>query len=167
MSDLDILDEVRHEAAEDVVVRAEQADPITMYLVVRESLGMSAGKIGAQCGHAVGMLDRKHDKQIAAIEAHFDPVYGPPNDLEGRIPERVKKALDIWYEWNQTSFRKVVLKADEKEWVKLKALAEVPKVIVVDAGLTEIEPNTETVIGLWPMRKSERPVLVKRLQLLK
>lgn len=155
-----------HNSPEAAEARANQEDPIVMYLVVRESLGMSAGKLAAQCGHAVGMLDRKYDKQIAVIEGHIDPVYGPPDDLESRIPERVKAALTIWDEWDNTSFRKVVLTADEKEWEKLKAL-DVPKVIVVDAGLTEIAPNSETVIGLWPMRKSERPKLVKRLQVLK
>lgn len=36
-----------------------------------------------------------------------------------------------------------------------------------DAGLTEVDPGTETVMALWPMRKSERPPLVKRLQTLK
>lgn len=40
----------------DVVVIDSLADPIIMYLVVRESLNMSPGEIVAQVGHAVGML---------------------------------------------------------------------------------------------------------------
>lgn len=40
-------------------------------------------------------------------------------------------------------------------------------VLVVDAGLTEIPSGSETVIGLWPMRKSQVPKTVKRLQVLK
>jgi peptidyl-tRNA hydrolase len=40
-------------------------------------------------------------------------------------------------------------------------------IIVVDAGLTEIKPDSETVIGVHPMRKSEAPKLIKRLQVLK
>ncbi len=155
-----------HNSPEAVAARANQEDPIVMYLVVRESLGMSIGKTAAQCGHAVGMLDRKYNKQIAVIDGHIDPVYGPPDDLEERIPERVKKALEIWDEWDRTSFRKVTLTADDKEWEKVKAL-DVPKVVVVDAGLTEIASGSETVIGLWPMRKSERPKVIKRLQVLK
>jgi peptidyl-tRNA hydrolase len=60
------------------------------------------------------------------------------------------------------------LKADEKEWIKLKQeIKDQPHVIVRDAGLTELEPGTETVIGLWPVRKSKRSKTVARLQVLK
>lgn len=155
-----------HELPEAIAARANQEDPIVMYLIVRE-LGMSVGKIAAQVGHAVQMLGKKRDKIDNEINSHIDPVYGPPDDLWDRIPETVKQALKIWDEWDNTSFRKVTLTADEKEWVKLKAITDIPKVIVVDAGLTEIASGSETVIGLWPMRKSERPKLVKKLQVLK
>ena len=36
--------------------RANQTDPLVMYLVVRESLHMTTGKIAAQCAHASQML---------------------------------------------------------------------------------------------------------------
>jgi peptidyl-tRNA hydrolase len=155
-----------HDSAEAVENRSNQEDPITMYLIVRESLGMSIGKTAAQCGHAVGMLYRKYDKQIAVIDGHIDPVYGPPDDLLERIPERVKNALEIWDEWDRSLFRKVTLTSDDKEWEKVKAL-DYPKVIVVDAGLTEIAPGSETIIGLWPMFKSKVPKVIKKLQVLK
>ena len=37
---------------ENVETRASQEDPIIMYLIVKESLNMSAGKTAAQCAHA-------------------------------------------------------------------------------------------------------------------
>jgi len=43
-----------------------------------------------------------------------------------------------------------------------KVLAEnVGKVIVTDAGLTELAANTDTVIGLYPMRKVNVQKLLK------
>lgn len=59
------------------------------------------------------------------------------------------------------------MKADEKEWVKLKNDNDLYTVIVKDLGLTELEPDTETVIGVYPMFKSQAPKIIKRLQLLK
>jgi len=64
-----------------------------------------------------------------------------------------------------SSYRKATLVADDKEWEKLKE--QLWCFVVKDAGLTEVDPGTETVMALWPMRKSEVPKLVKRLQTLK
>lgn len=140
-----------HNSSEAVTKRAEQENPLVMYLIVRESLGMGVGKIAAQCGHAVGILHIKYNEQ-----EHEDDI------LEPVYPSNLK----IWYEWQHSSFRKVVLKADDKEWEKIKTEMK-DFVLVVDAGLTEIPSGSETVIGLWPMYKSDCPKLIKRLQVLK
>ena len=140
-----------HETPEAIKARAEQTDPIVMYLIVREDLEMSIGKTAAQCSHAAQMLTLQYMnyKDMASSSG-----------LKG----------SEWYlsfkEWLNTSFRKVVLKADEKEWLKVKEAMGESMVLVVDAGLTELQPNTETVIGLWPMKRSERPKIIKKLQVL-
>jgi hypothetical protein len=53
---------------EAMTARATQADPIVMYLVIRESLEMSPGKVAAQCAHASQMLTLKyfHEKSRQA-----------------------------------------------------------------------------------------------------
>jgi len=140
-----------HNSPEAVAKRANQEDPIIMYLIVRESLGMSIGKTAAQCAHASQMLQLKF------------------NDLEKELYTDLDflNTIYIFRNWLNSSFRKVVLKADDKEWIKLKSDLEKYDVIVVDAGLTEIISGSETVIGLWPMYKSKVGKLVKRLQVLK
>jgi peptidyl-tRNA hydrolase len=61
--------------------------------------------------------------------------------------------------------RKIVLKADAKEWFKIKQ--EYPDVIEVkDAGLTQLPAGSATVLGLWPMKKSSVSKTLKRLQVL-
>lgn len=132
------------ETSEAVELRSGQDDPIVMYLIVRETLGMGPGKIAAQCAHAAQMLAQAHHGMRSS-----------------------SGLTDVYNEWLETSYRKVVLRADDKEWAKLKDHPELDFVVVRDAGLTEVEPGSETVIGLWPMLRSDAPKLVQRLQALK
>ena len=60
----------------------------------------------------------------------------------------------------------MVLRANDHQFERMKK--EVPNhVVVVDAGLTEIDPGSETVLGLWPMRRSTCPKYLTKLQVLK
>lgn len=154
-----------------VELRKNQEDPIVMYLIVREELGMSIGKTGAQCAHASQMLQLKFnalDKRLKYLE-DLDNNVRRLSENERAEWDATHPSYYIFSQWLESSFRKVVLKADDKEWEKIKgAFVEgVTRVTVVDAGLTELNPNTETVIGIWPMRKSEVPKVIKKLQVLK
>lgn len=148
-----------HNSPEAVEARANQEDPIVMYLVVKTSLEMSIGKTVAQGGHAVQMLQLKFDALKQACDWVAVAHGSPP-------AKQISEDVMIFQEWLGTSFRKVVLACKDKDWEKIKEA--VPNhVVVVDAGLTEIAAGSETVLGLWPMRKSERPKAVQRLQVLK
>lgn len=135
-----------YESPEKIWARRNQEDPWVMYMIVRDSLGMSAGKIGAQCGHAVGM-----------IYNHYNEIC---------VEHKSSKLIASFKEWQNTSFRKVVLRAKENQWERLKSKLDL-FVLVRDAGLTEVSPNSETVIGIWPIKKSERPNCLRKLQALK
>ncbi len=155
--------------------RSSQEDPIVMYLIVHESLNMSTGKTAAQCAHASQMLTLKYFEMkegSKAIQKQMVPLLQPMppaaelNRLQAEYA-KTAKPISIFGEWMNSSFRKVVLRASDKEWAKLKEEFKDSMVMVVDAGLTEIPSGSETVIGLWPMRKSQRPKLLQRLQVLK
>lgn len=156
------------DSSSEIAKRANQEDPIVMYLIVRESLGMSIGKTAAQVGHAVGMLDRKYIELLNSVN-NPDCKWGVSNKWDDGCWKDIQNLFQIWREWNDSSFRKVVLKASDKEWGKLKEFKTllVPKVIIIDNGLTEIPAQSETVIGVWPMRKSQRPKILAKLQALK
>lgn len=131
-------------------ITKDQNNPVAMYIVVRESLGMSPGKIAAQVGHAVELLTKNKQSLLN-------------NDRLLNYDEYI----DYYQYINDYGYRKIVLKADDKEWEKIKAI-KATKAIVNDAGLTEIPIGTETVIAFWPMRKSDaQKTILKRLQLLK
>jgi peptidyl-tRNA hydrolase, PTH2 family len=149
-----------HNSPEAMAKIAAQEDPIVMYLVVREALNMSIGKTAAQCAHASQIVLLQYFKE------YQNWVHEHDNDMiEPIMPERIK----IFYEWLNSSFRKVVLKADDKEWkkVQLQFVENVMRFTVIDAGLTEVPMGSETVMGIWPMLKSECPLILKKLQALK
>jgi|SRR5579885_2297377 len=163
-----------YDSPEAVAERASQEDPIVMYLIVRESLNMSTGKTAAQCAHASQMLTLKYfdiQREGKLLQTHINRVRETdPVECEKfkNAYSELSRPLSIFGEWMSSSFRKVVLRADDKEWSKLKEeFKDQNMVMVVDAGLTEIPSGSETVIGLWPMRKSQVPKAVKRLQVLK
>ncbi len=151
-----------------------QDDPIVMYLIVNETLNMSIGKTAAQCAHASQMLtleyfEKKESSKI--IQKQMVPLLQPrPEGVEmDKLKERyaeLSRPLSIFGEWLKVGIRKVVLKADNKEWAKIK-VAYPEHILIIDAGLTEIASGSETCIGLWPMRKSQASKVIKNLQALK
>lgn len=127
-------------------------DPYVMYLIVRESLGMGIGKTGVQTGHAVDMIifaymqirENNREKEFVSSQTL--------NQIE---------SMEMWRNNNRT---KLVKRADDKEFAKVKEMFG--EFVVIDAGYTEVPAGSETVIGIWPMLKSNTPKLIKRLRLL-
>jgi peptidyl-tRNA hydrolase, PTH2 family len=131
-------------------IRKDQVDPIIMYFIVREDLNMTPGKLAAQCAHGAQMLLLRYWELKRA--SHNIPFGGAA---------LIKcEAVDAWL---KESFRKVVLRANLKEFNQVKELENC--FVVRDAGLTEVDAGTETVLVLWPMKKSLATNL-KRLQAL-
>lgn len=139
-----------YDTPERVALRKGQDDPIVMYLVVKESLQMGAGKVGAQCGHAVQLFMLRFMKYWV-------------NEACDEPPEELARCA-LAKEWIETSFRKVVLRASDTRFERVKQ--ELPCFLVRDAGLTEVPQGSETVLCLWPMRKSQAPKLISKLQTL-
>lgn len=136
-------------------------DPIVMYIVVRESLNMSIGKTAAQVGHGVqGIMN-----QVFDLESQ-DQFWQHDIDDEVELTESEKACYNLFKAWDRSGSRKVVLKANDIEWESVNAYHERNNYLVVDAGLTEIDPGTQTVIALFPMLKSQRSKILKRLQAL-
>ncbi|MCK9458680.1 MAG: peptidyl-tRNA hydrolase Pth2 [Proteobacteria bacterium] len=97
-------------------------------IVVREDLKMSPGKLAVQVAHAsVGVI------------CNGSGVY------------RAKATLENWF---AEGFRKIVLRVPSaKEIIALEgkcAEHNLPFYTVYDFGLTELDPNTLTCIGIGP-----------------
>lgn len=132
---------------------SDNIDPIVAYLIIRESLNMSPGKIAAQCSHGMKNL-MLHYFKAQIVTAKFHDI--PNNDTQ---------YIKITSEWLAKNSRTVVLRASDSEWDKIKIVY--PGAIVVkDLGLTEVQPYSETCLALWPQLKSSRDKVIKRLQVL-
>ncbi|KAJ6825375.1 putative peptidyl-tRNA hydrolase 2, mitochondrial [Iris pallida] len=103
---------------------AEILEEFKMVLVVRNDLKMGKGKIAAQCSHATLGLYKK-------------------------ILHRAPKALNRWEMCGQV---KVVLKTEsEEDMLVLQERAKsltLPTHITIDAGRTQIAPNSRTVMAI-------------------
>ena len=104
----------------------QKKDDYKMVIVIRDDLKLSPGKLAVQVAHA-------------AVECSF-------------ISKRKKPK---WFrKWKEQGAKKVVVRVSSLEDLyKLKDKAEeldlVAK-IIEDAGLTEVPPGTETVLGIGP-----------------
>lgn len=126
----------------------DRSKDFAMYLIIKQSLNMSKGKSCAQVGHAV----------MGVVETHCKLTKQNPDN---KFEKSCYNDFDAYAEWRKDC-TKIVLKATDDQWEKLKKL---PCFIVVDSGYTEIPPNSETVIAFWPMRKHEAPEIIKGLAL--
>ncbi|KAM7364186.1 putative peptidyl-tRNA hydrolase 2 [Cochliomyia hominivorax] len=97
-----------------------------MVLVVRNDLKMGRGKVAAQCGHG-------------AVGAYQKAVRSMPSIVRA---------------WENSGCAKIALKVEsEAEMMAIKRAAEARGLntcLIRDAGRTQIEPNSKTVLAIGP-----------------
>lgn len=124
------------------IITLARGDDIKMVLVVRADLNMGKGKIAAQCCHAcIGLYKRQM--------------------------LRDKESIEVW----ESSFgKKIVVKCDnEKEMFEIAESAEnngFGTYIVCDAGLTQVSPNSNTVLAIGPASDKQLKSITGYLKLL-
>lgn len=129
-----------------------------LYLVVNVELRMSLGKVLAQVSHAATKI---------ALDAVFGEGLVRVPDPRGpdfiRVERRDGHESDF-VRWMNESYTKVLLAGKQKDMERLEAAGFVA---IRDNGLTEVPPNSLTVVGLPPMTKEAARPHIKRLQVLK
>lgn len=106
---------------------------MNMYILVNNDLKMDKGKIAGQVAHVVGLI----------TEQIIHEYYKFPNN----IPDCYKR----YKEWKETGHTKIILKASEEQILNL--IDEPETIYIRDAGLTQIKPNSLTVLGFYPSKK--------------
>ncbi len=110
-----------------------------IYILVRQDLKMSKGKIASQCGHAVQDLILDCNKKTLRRYINQDS------------PKIILKVNNL----NELDFIK-----NECDFKKIKYME------IIDMGKTQVNPDTLTVIGIGPLDKSIVPKCIKDLKLL-
>ncbi|KAI1438567.1 peptidyl-tRNA hydrolase PTH2-domain-containing protein [Xylaria sp. CBS 124048] len=109
-----------------------------LVLVVRTDLGMTKGKIAAQCSHAT----------LACYKALSRGASGQPTSAEARILKR-------WERLGQAKIAVQVKSQDELLTLMGKARSMgITAEVIQDAGRTQIDPGSLTVLGVGPAPKS-------------
>lgn len=113
-----------------------------MVLVVRNDLKMGKGKIAAQCGHAA----------VGAFEG------------------ALKKTPSVLRKWQHTGQAKIAVKVEcEQQMMEVYRTAKANNLnccLIRDAGRTQIEPNSKTVLAIGPAPKQIIDTITGHLKLL-
>lgn len=113
-----------------------------MILVVRNDLKMGKGKIAAQCGHAA----------VGAFQS-----------AQRKMPQMLRR-------WENSGCAKIAVKCEsEPELMALRkqALTNGLNVCLIrDAGRTQIEPNSKTVLAIGPANNEALDKITGHLKLL-
>lgn len=137
--------------------------PLVMYIIVRESLGMSPGKLCAQVGHGIQIILEQYDVLDEELRRS-------PNSAAHLTEEEcnIITRMELWKDSKKSNsgIRKVSLAASDKEFEKIKVEFGTNLALVIDAGITEIPEGSQTIIVLYPLLRGENKI-IKRLQVLK
>ena len=107
-------------------------------IIISSDIKMSKGKTAAQSAHA-------------SVEAL------------GRADKKISDA------WKKAGQKKIVLKAGEEELIDMEKKCKkekIPCALIRDAGLTELQPNTITALGIGPDDEKKIDKITGRLKLL-
>lgn len=122
-----------------------------LVLVVRTDLGMTKGKIAAQCSHAT-LACYKALSSAAAKNG--------PSSPEAKILAR-------WERYGQAKIAVQTKSQDELKTLRSTARAiGVTAEVIQDAGRTQIDPGSLTVLGVGPAPKSLVDTITGHLKLL-
>jgi peptidyl-tRNA hydrolase len=125
-----------HDSPEAALARATQADPLIMYIVVRRDVPATlAGLVEAGAAVVMTCADRF---------------------------ERKPEFAEAFTAWRTGSFRKVVLRANAREWERL--LAQEAHVVFRGYSADPFTLGDGLTAALPPMRKSAASALVRGLQ---
>ncbi|KAH0600725.1 hypothetical protein MHUMG1_01724 [Metarhizium humberi] len=126
---------------------ADSNEECKLVLVVRTDLGMTKGKMAAQCSHAT----------LACYKAL---ARSAPDSAE-------RKLLQRWEKRGQAKIAVQVKSEAELMDLRWKALdAGLTAEVIQDAGRTQIDPGSLTVLGVGPAPKSAVDKITGHLKLL-
>jgi PTH2 family peptidyl-tRNA hydrolase len=119
----------------------EVNNPLRMVFIVRKDLSMSVGKTISQCCHASSSLS-------ILLSKHYP---------------------DLYQTWQNQGHTKITLKVDSyntfSEIQKKVVEKQLPFYLVLDAGKTQIDSGSETVLAIGPATKQQLDGITNQLKM--
>lgn len=126
-------------------METNENNDLVMYIVLNSDLNMTKGKMVSQGSHAA-----------CDVVSYLEKLC---------INETKKTDICTRYKtWTKNGRTKIVLKATEREMEELLNLEEVFPII--DAGRTQVSPNSFTALAFCPNKKSIMSEHIKKFKLL-
>jgi peptidyl-tRNA hydrolase len=129
-----------------------------MFIFVNTDLKMKPGKIAGQVGHVVQAITEEiiRDKyEVSINNSAFIP----------KIRARCINRYNDYMNWSNSGASKIILQASKKEMLDIMSHENITKHIF-DAGKTQIESNSFTVIAFIPMLENKIPYSILNHKLL-
>jgi len=106
-----------------------------MYILVNDDLKMGKGKIAGQVGHVVGLITEE-------ILVNYYTT------------DKKRDSYQNYILWKNTGQAKIILKATEEQ---IRSFIGCPETMyILDAGRTQIAPDSLTVLGFYPSNKNRK-----------
>ncbi|CRG98143.1 peptidyl-tRNA hydrolase 2, putative [Plasmodium gallinaceum] len=136
---LKFLNSFKIKAVKDVFANINLNCDCKMVFCVRTDIKMNKGKICSQCCHACLSV--------------YEKIIKRNNQLQKK---NLSKNCSSYFEiWKKTGQKKIVLKISSlEEMYEIEKKAQMENLltsIIIDAGRTQIDPNTPTVIAIEPV----------------
>jgi PTH2 family peptidyl-tRNA hydrolase len=128
-------------------------DHYKMYILVNSDLKMGKGKIASQVGHVVQQATE------TIITNYYERHRDPKNEIYGLM-------YDEYCKWNSQGSAKITLKAttDEMKYIITNHGEQIK--FICDAGLTQVDPNSLTVLAFIPMKEDKMTYNISKHKLL-
>jgi PTH2 family peptidyl-tRNA hydrolase len=130
---------------------APDEDELAMYIIMNNDLGMGKGKLVSQGAHAA-----------CDVVIHLEQMCHE----QTRLSEECIK----YKKWQRSGYAKIVKKATQielEELIELSKNKSIPRCFpIIDAGRTQIAPNSLTAIAFFPNEKSIMTPIVGKFKLL-
>lgn len=136
-------------------VSAVDTEGYKMVLIVRSDLGMSAGKIAAQCVHAaLGSVQSASSLTVFPWRDSGEATICLKCNTEEEL-HKFRSCAEVAGLLSPFPYLKIVMFS-----------SELPHHLVCDAGRTEVAPHTHTVLAIGPAKISQINAITGHLKLL-
>ncbi|KAL2116628.1 hypothetical protein VTJ04DRAFT_8796 [Mycothermus thermophilus] len=150
-------------------VKWDENEECKLVLVVRTDLGMSKGKIAAQCSHATLACYKTLLRRAAQAQA-AQQAQQARQQMQNASLDSAAAAARILRQWERLGQAKVAVQVKgEDELLALQRKARslgIAAEVIMDAGRTQIASGSRTVLGVGPAPKRIVDLVTGGLKLL-